>query len=90
MSDKFADALDTISSVPKQLLFVLGVASATILFIPHELASILAVDEFRKSYRVYLGPGLVVVSAWLFARAVSAVGGSFKQRKLQRLRRQTL
>lgn len=90
MSEKVAEVLNAISRVPTQLLLALAVTSAFILFIPEDLASTLAVDEFRKSYRIYLGPGLVLIGAWLVARAVTAAGGLFKQRKIQSLGRQSL
>ena len=84
MSEKVAEVLNAISRVPTQLLLALAVSSAFILFIPEDLASTLAVDEFRKSYRIYLGPGLVVISAWLVARAVAAAARGRARLLLQR------
>lgn len=46
------------------IIFVIGV----ILFIPEELAKILAVDGFRKTFRVFLGPSLLLLIFLLIAR----------------------
>ena len=81
MLEKLAEALNAIHRVPTQLLIVLAVASSFILFIPEDLAVTLAVDEFRKSYRIYLGPGLVVVGAWLVARLLAAIARPLQERK---------
>lgn len=37
--------------------------------------------SFRKTYRVFLGPGLLVIGAWLVARTVAACAGPLRERK---------
>lgn len=81
MLEKISEFLSAINRVPVLLLVALGAADAFILFIPEPLAAILAVDEFRKTYRIYLGPGLVVVGAWLLARLLATVATPLKQRR---------
>lgn len=79
MLEKFSEILGAINRVPVLLLVALGAATAFILFAPEPLAAVLAVDEFRKAYRIYLGPGLVLVGAWLLARLLAIAAIPLKQ-----------
>lgn len=81
MFEKAYEILGAINRIPVLLLVALGAADAFILFIPEPLAATLAVDEFRKIYRIYLGPGLVVLGAWLIARFLAMAAMPLKQRR---------
>lgn len=81
---KLSDALNAIHRVPIQLLVVLALAIALILFIPEDIAATLALDQFRTNYRIYLGPGLVVIGAWLATRLVVELGVLMKERQNQK------
>ncbi|OYW38938.1 MAG: hypothetical protein B7Z35_05795 [Hydrogenophilales bacterium 12-61-10] len=81
MIEKLAEAINALHRIPTQLLLVAGLAAGFILFIPEFLATTLAVDGFRKEYRVFLGPGLVLVAAWLLARLFIAATGHLRERE---------
>ncbi len=88
MFEKVAEAISAIHRLPTQLLAVAGIAAAVILFIPEHLAATLAVDSFRQTYRTFLGPGLVVVTAWLSWRLLAALSGPLREHlTLQKLKK---
>jgi hypothetical protein len=88
MLEKIPDALNAINRVPAVLLLMLVAAAAFILFIPERLAVTLALDAFRNTYRVYLGPGLTLVGFLLLARLIAFAATKLQQRgTLSRLRK---
>lgn len=86
MLEKTVELFNAINRFPTLLLIALGASAVFILFIPEPLAATLALDEFRKTYRIFLGPGLVVVGAWLLTRLVAIAVTPIKHwRNLRRL-----
>lgn len=81
MLAKASELLNAINRIPTLLLVALGASAAFILFIPESLAATLALDEFRRTHRIYLGPGLVVVGAWLVTRLLAMAAAPLKQRR---------
>ncbi len=89
MLEKLSEALNAVKSLPTQLLVVVAIAVGFILFVPQSWAASLALDKFRDEYRVFLGPTLVLVSAWLLARAIGAAVEPIRERNnLRKLAKQ--
>ena len=80
MIEKLSEALNAISRVPTQLLVVVAVAAGLVLFFPEKLASTLAVDDFRKTYRLFVGPAFLLVMAWLVARLFTTLARPLQKR----------
>jgi len=79
--DKVAALLDALKSIPTQLLVAVAIALGLVLFLPNDVAAMLAVDSFRQSFRVFLGPSFIVVCSFLLARAGAFALVPFRQRQ---------
>ena len=90
MLDTVNKFLENLKSVPTELLIVLALALGTILFVPTNIAEVLAVDGFRLSFRHFLGPALILVSCWLAARLLKALLKPIQQRRSRQRRVQQL
>jgi hypothetical protein len=82
--------LENLKSVPTELLIVFALALGTILFVPADVAAILAIDGFRDSFRHFLGPAFILVACWLAARFLMTLFKPIQQWRLQRRRVQQL
>lgn len=78
MSDRVTDLLHAIRRVPTSLLFVVSATLFAVLFLPGEAAKTVAVDEFRQTYRVFLGPSLLLFVAWLLSRFIPMLFAPFR------------
>jgi len=67
--DKLTGCADYFRKIPAAFLVAIVSVLGIILFVPEEIAKTLAVDEFRKKYRLYLGPGLLLAVSFLIARS---------------------
>ena len=57
-----------------------------ILFIPEEIAKTLAVNEFRKNYRIFLGPLRLLTIAFLITRIFLFIAKIYSEKKKLKVR----
>ena len=81
MMDKLTRFADYFRKIPAAFLIAIVCALALILFIPNELASTFAVDEFRNKYRVFLGPAFLLTVSFSVARIFMFFLSGHYQRK---------
>jgi hypothetical protein len=86
MFDKVTDLFSAISRVPTQFLLAVAVAGGLVLFVPDQVASLLAVGEFRDAFRIYLGPSFLLVISWIVMRTFSRIQRRFEAAARQRRR----
>jgi hypothetical protein len=79
--DKIADVLEALKSIPTQFLIAVAIALGLVLFLPDHLAATLAVDGFRQSFRIFLGPAFIVICSFLLARICALALVPFRQRQ---------
>lgn len=87
---KISDAITAIYRIPTQLLLVISVAAACILFVPNDVAKVLALDSFRDNYRIFLGPGLLLLLSWTVARLITPLTTNAAERNSLRKREKQL
>lgn len=68
MIDKLTNFADYFRKVPAAFLVAIISVLCLILFIPEEVAKILAVDIFREKYRIFLGPAFLLTASFCIAR----------------------
>ena len=75
--EAIASFLTTLLKASPVLLLGISIACGTVLFIPEDLASKLAITEFRQQYRAYIGGTFILSSsivlaqfAWLFIQSL--------------------
>ena len=66
--DRLTEFADYFRKIPAAFLVAIFSALGLILFLPEETAKTIAVNEFRKNYRVYLGPAFLFTGSFLLAR----------------------
>lgn len=77
---KITEIAEYFRKIPAAFLVAILTVLGLILFLPEDYASTVAVDGFRKDFRVYLGPAFLFVLSFCVARIFT----SFKQRHEQR------
>jgi hypothetical protein len=90
MMDKLTGFADYFKKIPAAFLVAIVCVLALILFIPDEIAKTLAVDEFRKNYRVFLGPAFLLAISFSVARLFMFILGGHYQRKALKAKQQNL
>ena len=83
MIDKITNFFDFVIKLPISILITLNVVLAILLFSPENLSRILAIDEFVKSYRNYLGPSFVLLFSFLITKILV---GEINKKKLLKKR----
>lgn len=68
MMGKLTDFSDYFMKIHIAFLVAIGIVLFLILFLPEQYAKIVAVDGFRKQYRVYLGPAFLITTFYCLAR----------------------
>jgi len=84
MNEKTHWIVETIKGVPSSFLLALCIALCVILFVPESIAFSLGIDTFRTAYRVFLGPGLILVASWLLTRGLSHLKRPIAARRAKR------
>ncbi len=59
---------DYFGKIPMTFLLTIVCALGLILFLPIEIAKVLAIDKFRDTYRIFLGPAFLITVLFLIAR----------------------
>ncbi len=84
--DKLTGFADYFRKIPSAFLVAIISVLSSILFLPDELAKMLAVDIFRDKYRVYLGPAFLLTASFCIARIFMFLKQGHNER--QRLKNQ--
>lgn len=66
--ETFTKFLEYFRKVPPAFLVAIATILGLILFLPEEIFKTLAVDAFRKEYRIWIGPAFLLAVAFLVAR----------------------
>lgn len=82
--------MDFFRKIPIVFVIVIVVIIAIVLFISEEWAKILSVDAFRNQYRIYLGPGFLVVLFFLIARVIDSIFKKYHKSQEFKSRQQIL
>jgi len=73
MLEKILNGLDKIRSIPTGFLLALSIVLGLILFLPDQVAKILAVKDFRNSYRTFLGPSFLIGIAFALTKMIMGI-----------------
>lgn len=65
--------LDIINKIPTSLVLAFTIAVWLCLFLPDSIAGYISVLEFRNSYRIYLGPTLLISVSVLGAKIYNSI-----------------
>jgi hypothetical protein len=68
MIEKLTEFTDYFRKIPATFVVAILFVLSLILFLPEEYAKILAVDGFRKEYRLFLGPAFLLILSFCVAR----------------------
>jgi len=68
MIKKITEFTDYFRKIPAAFLVAIVTVLALILFLPEQYAKIVAVEDFREQYRVYLGPVFLLALSFSVAR----------------------
>ena len=79
--DKWTAIVEYFRKIPAAFLLALLATLALILFIPSKYASALAIDQFRDSYRIFLGPAFLLVFAFITARFYNGLEKRFASKR---------
>ncbi len=66
--DAFLKVTKYLETIPVIFLLTITFALGLCLFLPTEFARTLGVEAFRREYRIFLGPGLILTLSFLGAR----------------------
>ena len=88
--DNWTGLADYIRKIPAVFLVAILSVLALIIFMPEQQAKMLAVDEFRGQFRVYLGPAFLLTVSFCVARIFTFLMQAHNQRKALKQRQQRL
>lgn len=88
--DKWTTIVEYFRKIPAAFLVALLLTLGVILFAPIKYANALAVDQFRETYRIFLGPAFLLVFAFIIARLYTVVEQRFASKKALKKLHQTL
>ena len=90
MIDKFTGLADYFRKIPAAFLVAISTVLGLILFLPEELAKLVAVDGFREQYRVYLGPAFLLTVSFCAARIYMFFMRGYDQKKALKSKKKSL
>ena len=79
--EKLTAIIEYFRKIPAAFLVALLATLGLILFVPSKYASALAIDQFRDSYRIFLGPAFLLVFAFITARIYTSIEQHFANKK---------
>lgn len=88
--EKITGFTDYFRKLPAAFLVSIVCVLTIILFLPEKHAATLAVDGFRKNYRVFLGPTLLLTVSFCVARFFMFCMQGHNQRKLLKIKQESL
>lgn len=77
-------------SLTPRALFAVVVTGATILLIPDDLAVTVAVDSFRNTHRIWIGPTTLLAFALLMSFVLWSLPRRFRAARVARMRKTTI
>ena len=81
---KVTDLSEYFRKIPVPFLVAIISVLSLILFLPETVAKILAVDDFRNQFRVFLGPAMLLAITFLIARIYIFIRAGFiKKREIR-------
>ena len=86
MFKKVTSSIEYIRKIPSAFLVAIVTVLGTILFLPEKYAAILAVDDFRNAFRVFLGPALLLTFSFSVARIFIYIRNRHRIHKLSRVK----
>lgn len=87
---KLTDISEYFRKVPVPFLIAIISVLMLMLFIPESLAKIVAVNDFRDQFRVFLGPALLLAISFLIARIYMALTVGVNKKKQMRQKQRVL
>lgn len=90
MIEKLTEFADYFRKVPTAFLVAIISAVGLILFLPEDHAKILAVDDFRNEYRVFLGPAFLLTLSFCAARIFNFFKQRYRKKHALKKRQQAL
>lgn len=89
MINNITKFLQSLKDIPTYLLVALTIALGLLIFLPDRIADLLAIKEFRASYRSWLGPAFLVAVSICGAKAFIVLFGIVKgKRRLKAMQQQ--
>ena len=90
MIEKLTGLADYFRKIPAAFLVAIVCVLGLILFLPLETAKVLAIDRFRDTYRVFLGPAFLLTVSFLVARMFMFIMQWYSEKRLLKLRQKAL
>ena len=90
MINKFTGLADYFRKIPAAFLVAISTVLGLILFLPEELAKLVAVDNFREQYRLYIGPAFLLTISFCAARIYTFLIRGYNQKKALKLKQKSL
>lgn len=87
---KWTAIIEYFRKVPPAFLVAVLVTLGLVLFVPDMYAQTLAVETFRRQYRIFLGPAFLLVFAFVIARMYMYLVDLHAERRALKERRKTL
>jgi len=90
MTEKLMRVTDYFRKIPVAFLIAIIFVLGLILFLPSEIAKTLAIDKFRDTYRVFLGPTFLLTVAFLGARIFTSLMKSYSKKQYIKIKQESL
>jgi len=90
MIEKLTNIADYLRRIPAAFLVAMVCALGLILFLPAGAAKVLAVDKFRETYRIFLGPAFLLIVSFLAARIFMFCRQKMNEKRLLLSKQKTL
>lgn len=86
MMDVVTGIVDFFRKIPTVFLVAITCVMGLILFLPETLASQVAVDGFRREYRIYIGPAFLLAISFLVAKTYLFFNDIYEYKQNQKSR----
>ncbi|MGC6093466.1 super-infection exclusion protein B [Citrobacter portucalensis] len=86
MMDVVTGIVDVFRKIPTVFLIAITCVLGLILFLPETLASKVAVDGFRREYRIYIGPVFLLAISFLVAKTFLFFNDIYAYKQIQKSR----
>ena len=86
----FSDIVDAYKKLPTSLFLTVGIVISMILFAPEGFTKALGLQEFRESYKVYIGPVWILMIAILISRLIGGIQEVIRKKEVEKGRKKRL
>jgi len=83
----FSDIVDAYKKLPTSLFLTVGIVISMILFAPEGFTKALGLQEFRESYKVYIGPVWILMIAILISRLIGGIQEVIRKKEVEKGRK---